>query len=76
MAGAVRSEALSKPILLQGREAMNRADDGERVYVALLPQSEWKGASDAVLEAESAQRNDYGRESDNEDDDVGLEAQP
>ena len=74
--GAVRSEALSKPILLQGREAMNRAVDGDIVYVALLPQSEWKGASDAVLEAESAQRNDDARDSDNEDEDVGLEAQP
>lgn len=74
--GAVRSESLSKPILLQGREAMNRAVDGDVVYVALLPQSEWKGASDAVLEAESAQRNDDARDSDNEDEDVGLEAQP
>ena len=74
--GTVRSEALSKPILLQGREAMNRAVDGDVVYVALLPQSEWKGASDAVLEAESAQRNDDARDSDNEDEDVGLEAQP
>lgn len=74
--GAVRSEALSKPILLQGREAMNRAVDGDVVYVALMPQSEWKGASDAVLEAESAQRNDDARDSDNEDEDVGLEAQP
>ena len=74
--GAVRSEALPKPILLQGREAMNRAVDGDVVYVALLPQSEWKGASDAVLEAESAQRNDDARDSDNEDEDVGLEAQP
>lgn len=74
--GAVRSEALSKPILLQGREAMNRVVDGDVVYVALLPQSEWKGASDAVLEAESAQRNDDARDSDNEDEDVGLEAQP
>ena len=74
--GSVRSEALSKPILLQGREAMNRAVDGDVVYVALLPQSEWKGASDAVLEAESAQRNDDARDSDNEDEDVGLEAQP
>ena len=74
--GAVRSEALSKPILLQGREAMNRAVDGDVVYVALLPQSEWKGASDAVLEAESAQRNDDARDSDTEDEDVGLETQP
>lgn len=70
--GAVRSEALSKPILLQGREAMNRAVDGDVVYVALLPQSEWKGASDAVLEAESAQRNDDARDSDTEDEDLSL----
>lgn len=74
--GHVRSEALSKPILLQGREAMNRAVDGDVVYVALLPKSEWKGASDAVLEAESAQRNDDARDSDNEDEDVGAETQP
>lgn len=66
--GTVRSDSLSKPILLQGRDSMNRAVDGDVVYVALLPKSEWKGASDEVLEAESTQRNDDARDSDDEGD--------
>lgn len=66
--GTVRTDALPKPILLQGREAMNRAVDGDVVYVALLPESEWKGATDAVLESDAAQRNDDAREDDDDDE--------
>lgn len=82
--GTVRSETLAKPVLLQGREAMNRAVDGDVVYVALLPQSEWKGASDEVLEADAVQRNDDAADSDEDDVDLapavplapGEDAQP
>lgn len=66
--GTVRTDALDKPILLQGREAMNRAVDGDVVYAALLPESEWKGATNAVLDADAAQRNDDARDSDDSDD--------
>lgn len=66
--GTVRTESLSKPILLQGREAMNRAVDGDVVYVALLPESEWKGATDAVLDSDSARRNDDARDSDDDEE--------
>lgn len=66
----VRSETLSQPVLLQGRESMNRAVDGDVVYVALLPKSEWKGASEEVLEADTAQRND---DADEEVDEAELE---
>jgi len=68
--GSVRVEALAKPVLLQGRESMNRAVDGDVVYVALLPESEWKGASDEVRDAEAAQRNDDAREHDSEDEEA------
>ena len=68
--GTVRTDSTAKPILLQGREAMNRAVDGDVVYVALLPESEWKGATDAVLDSETAQRNDDAREDDDDDEEA------
>lgn len=37
-------------ILLQGREALNRAVDGDVVCVELLPEAEWKAPSEIVLE--------------------------
>ncbi|WFD30359.1 exosome catalytic subunit dis3 [Malassezia sp. CBS 17886] len=68
--GAVRVESLDRAVLLVGREAMNRAVDGDVVYVALLPRSEWRRATDTVLETDKVQRNDDARES---DDDAGAE---
>ena len=69
--GSVRTERMPKPVLLQGREAINRAVDGDVVYVEVLPESEWKGASEAVLESEATQRDDDARDSDDDE-----EAQP
>ncbi|PKI85124.1 Dis3p [Malassezia vespertilionis] len=66
--GSVRIEKFSEPVLLLGREAMNRAVDGDVVYVALLPESEWKGSTNTVLESDVAQRNDDARNSDVEEE--------
>lgn len=41
-----------KPILLVGLESMNRSVAGDVVVVELLPESEWKGAADDVVEAD------------------------
>lgn len=41
-----------KPILLVGRESMNRSIAGDVVVVELLPESEWQGAADDVVDAE------------------------
>lgn len=37
-------------ILLQGRESLNRAVDGDIVAIELLPQNEWSGPSEIVLQ--------------------------
>ncbi|KAG8744793.1 exosome catalytic subunit dis3 [Ceratobasidium sp. 414] len=56
--GSVNVAGFTKPVLLLGREAMNRSVQGDFVVVELLPESEWKAPADAVIDAESAQRND------------------
>ncbi|KAI8129308.1 hypothetical protein FF38_13008 [Lucilia cuprina] len=48
--GAVRVESYENPILIQGREALNRAIDGDIVAIELLPESEWSAPSEIVLE--------------------------
>ncbi|KAK4050698.1 exosome catalytic subunit dis3 [Microbotryomycetes sp. JL201] len=42
-----------KPILLSGLRSMNRAVAGDIVVVELLPESEWQGAADDVVESDS-----------------------
>ena len=42
-----------KPILLVGLESMNRSVAGDVVVVELLPENEWKGAADEVVESDS-----------------------
>lgn len=41
---------MSKPVLLVGRQAMNRSVDGDVVVVELLPKSEWQAQGDEVLD--------------------------
>ncbi|XP_037952749.1 exosome complex exonuclease RRP44-like isoform X1 [Teleopsis dalmanni] len=48
--GNVSVEGYDNPILLQGREAMNRAVDGDIVAIELLPEAEWSTPSEIVLE--------------------------
>ncbi|CAO1632693.1 unnamed protein product [Parajaminaea phylloscopi] len=56
--GTVKVPGYDKPILLVGRESMNRAVDGDVVAVEILPESEWKASGDEVLDADSALKND------------------
>ncbi|KAH7333742.1 hypothetical protein B0J17DRAFT_696543 [Rhizoctonia solani] len=72
--GSVNVPGFPKPVLLLGREAMNRSVQGDLVVVELFPEAEWKAPADAVIDADSAQRNDNpddsaseGEQSDNED---------
>ncbi|CUA70573.1 exosome complex exonuclease DIS3/RRP44 [Rhizoctonia solani] len=72
--GSVNVAGFPKPVLLLGREAMNRSVQGDLVVVELFPESEWKAPADAVIDAEAAQRNDNpddsaseGEHSDDED---------
>ncbi|EPQ31086.1 uncharacterized protein PFL1_01275 [Pseudozyma flocculosa PF-1] len=71
--GTVRTQAYDRPVLLVGREAMNRAIDGDIVAVQILPKEEWKAATEEVIDADAALRNDDVEGSDgeggNEEDD-------
>lgn len=65
--GTVRVASMDKPILLVGREAMNRAIDGDIVAVELLPEVEWKREAEEVLDADVALRNDDAEASEDEE---------
>lgn len=47
--GSISHNDFDKPILLIGRESMNRVIDGDLVAVELLPRSEWKSSTDDML---------------------------
>ncbi|KNZ49562.1 hypothetical protein VP01_493g5 [Puccinia sorghi] len=47
--GSIFHNDFDKPILLIGRESMNRAIDGDIVAVELLPREEWKSSTDDVV---------------------------
>jgi exosome complex exonuclease DIS3/RRP44 len=52
--GNVNAQAFGKPILLVGRESMNRAIDGDVVVVEMLPEAEWKAPGQEVLDQDGA----------------------
>ena len=73
---SVKVHSFDQPILLIGREAMNRAVDGDVVAVEILPESEWRAAADAVLEADKALRDDdAGAEEDDAEGELSKEDQ-
>jgi exosome complex exonuclease DIS3/RRP44 len=65
--GTVRIASMDKPVLLVGREAMNRAVDGDIVAVEILPKEEWKREADEVLDADVALQNDDAEGSEDEE---------
>ncbi len=44
--------AFYKPVLLIGRENMNRAVQGDVVAVEIFPEDEWKAPADEVVDQE------------------------
>ncbi|KAL7049702.1 hypothetical protein ACKWTF_003826 [Chironomus riparius] len=52
--GNVNVECFEKFVLIQGRESLNRAIDGDTVCVEVLPESDWSSPSDVVLEDNEA----------------------
>ncbi|KAM8705694.1 hypothetical protein ACLKA7_010057 [Drosophila subpalustris] len=56
--GSVNVESFEKGILIQGRESLNRAVDGDLVAVELLPESEWSAPSEIVLEEKNVYADD------------------
>lgn len=51
--GSVPVPAFDKPVLLIGREHINRATQGDIVAVEVFPESEWKAPADEVVDQES-----------------------
>ena len=52
--GTVPVTAFTKPVLLVGRENMNRAVHGDVVVVEVFDESEWKAPTDEVVDQEGA----------------------
>ncbi|KAK7409206.1 exosome catalytic subunit dis3 [Neonectria punicea] len=56
--GSIKVPAFPKPLLMLGRENINRAVDGDVVVVEVLPQDQWKEPSTKIIEEEAITRNE------------------
>lgn len=50
--GSVNVESFEKFVLVQGRESLNRAVDGDIVAIELLPDDQWSAPSEIILQDE------------------------
>lgn len=64
--GSVSVSSMPKPLLILGRENLNRAFSGDHVVVELLPQSKWKKPSTEIIDEETINKNDLGDDDDKE----------
>lgn len=48
--GSVNLENFDKAILIQGRESLNRAVDGDIVAIEILPEEQWSAPSEIILQ--------------------------
>ncbi|CED85602.1 Exosomal 3'-5' exoribonuclease complex, subunit Rrp44/Dis3 [Phaffia rhodozyma] len=65
--GSVNTPSFAKPILLIGRQDMNRSVNGDEVVVEVFPESEWKAPGESVVDQDDALRNDDADDSEGED---------
>ncbi|KAI5466700.1 hypothetical protein BGZ63DRAFT_345438 [Mariannaea sp. PMI_226] len=56
--GSIKVPAFPKPLLILGRENINRAVDGDVVVVEVLPQDQWKEPSTKIIEEEAITKNE------------------
>ena len=56
--GSIKVPAFPKPLLILGRESINRAVDGDIVVVELLPQDKWKTPSTKIIEEDALTKNE------------------
>lgn len=56
--GSIKVPAFAKPLIILGRENINRAVDGDVVVVELLPQDQWKQPSTKIVEEDTVTRNE------------------
>ncbi|PPR00807.1 hypothetical protein CVT26_012448 [Gymnopilus dilepis] len=71
--GSVPVPAFSKPVLLVGRENMNRAVDGDIVVVEVFDEKEWKAPADEVVDQDTTLKDDDAEDSADEADVEGHE---
>ncbi|KAE9408711.1 RNB-domain-containing protein [Gymnopus androsaceus JB14] len=69
--GSVPVPAFDKPILLVGRENMNRAVQGDIIVVEVFPKKDWKAPADEVVDQEATLKNDDAEDSGEEGDENG-----
>ncbi len=72
--GSVSVPAFTKPVLLVGRENMNRAVQGDVVVVEVFDSSEWKAPTDEVVDQEATLKNDDAEDSGSEDEVAAKES--
>ena len=56
--GSLNTSAFERPLLIVGRENINRAIQGDVVVVEVLPKSQWKAPSSKIIEEETVNRDD------------------
>ncbi|KAH7270290.1 uncharacterized protein BKA55DRAFT_496326 [Fusarium redolens] len=56
--GSIKVPAFPKPLLVLGRENINRAVDGDVVVVEVLPQEQWKEPSTKIIEEDAITKNE------------------
>ncbi|KAJ2976542.1 hypothetical protein NQ176_g4893 [Zarea fungicola] len=56
--GSIKVPAFPKPLVILGRENINRAVDGDVVVVELLPQDQWKQPSTKIIEEDTVTKNE------------------
>ncbi|PRT55247.1 Exosome complex exonuclease DIS3 [Wickerhamiella sorbophila] len=54
---SVHTEAYPKPLLVIGRESMNRAFDGDKVVLEILPKSKWRSPLNNIADEENVDAN-------------------
>lgn len=65
--GSIKVPAFPKPLLILGRENINRSVDGDVVVVELLPQDQWKQPSTKIVEEETITKNESADTDDRQD---------
>ncbi|OAA61291.1 exosome complex exonuclease exoribonuclease [Niveomyces insectorum RCEF 264] len=69
--GSVRVPAFPKPLLVLGRENINRAIDGDVVVVEVLPRDQWKRPSTKIVEEAVVTQNESAETEEAEEDGGG-----
>lgn len=56
--GSIHIPSFDKPLLILGRENINRSVHGDQVVVRILPKDQWKRPSSKIIEEEAMTKND------------------